>query len=182
MITIIAAVARNGVIGKDNDLPWFIPEDLERFKTLTKGHPIIMGLNTFLGILQRMLDHTGTAKLLPGRKHFVLTSKNMGQIKEILSEKFPELDQAQAMKNLIFCRSIGNAVQRAEALDPNTFVIGGTGVFREALPVAAKMEITEIHSDYEGDVYFPNFDPNRWDKSEDPREGYSFTTYTRRRL
>lgn len=182
MITIIAAVARNGVIGAKNDLPWYIPEDLERFKKLTKGHPIIMGWNTLVSILQRMRDNTGKAKLLPERRHFVLTSKTTDQIKEIFANKFPEFNLVENMQSLIFCHSIGNAVQRAEALDPNSFVIGGEGVFREALLIADKMEITEIHSDYGGDVYFPTFNPSRWEKVEDKRDGFTFATYTRRRL
>ena len=181
MVTIIAAVARNGIIGKDNDLPWYIPEDLKRFQELTAGHPIIMGWKTFLSILQRTQERSRTAKLLPNRTHFVLTSKSPEEIKQILDDQYPNFDLAGANSSLVFCKSIGNAIQRAEAMNPQVFVIGGQRAFKEALDVAAKMELTEIHEDYQGDVYFPQFEANHWVKHEEPHERFSFTTYTRRR-
>lgn len=163
MLTIIAAVAANRVIGKQGELPWYLPEDLARFKALTQGHPVIMGRKTYESILARI------HKPLPGRMHFVLT-RNLTEYK--IPDEFKE--------QVVLCSNFDEAVDSAEKLDNEVFVIGGEKVFVDALPKADVLELTEVHKDYEGDAYFPEFDPNQWNKTEQEQGEYSFATYTRK--
>ncbi len=158
---IIAAKSANNVIGKDNDLPWDVPEDLARFRAITKGHPVIMGHKTYTSILDRV------GKPLPGRPHFVLSRSGF--------EVAPEFSEQVKV-----CSSLSEAIALAEAIDPESYVIGGEGVFREAIDLADKMELTEIEGDYEGDAFFPDFDESVWNKTEEKHDGYTFVTYTRR--
>jgi dihydrofolate reductase len=164
MITIIAARAANGVIGKKNELPWYIPEDLAHFKTLTAGHPVIMGKNTYESIVARL------HKPLPGRAHFVLT-------RDPASFSVPMEFQNQVTA----CSSFDEAVQKAKALDSEVFIIGGEKVFAEGLNKAEKLELTEVHAEHDGDVYFPKFDEATWQKNaEENHDGFSFVTYLRK--
>jgi dihydrofolate reductase len=164
VVTIIVARAANGVIGKRNDLPWYLPEDLARFRKLTAGHPVIMGRKTYESILARV------RKPLPGRAHFVLTRTPE-------SYKVPTEWQSQVR----VLSSLDQAIAEAEKLDSEVFVIGGENVFREAIDKADKMEITDVHKDYEGDVYFPEFDESNWQKTAEEEHGeFAFVTYGRR--
>lgn len=137
-LSIIVARARNGVIGKDNQLIWHLSDDLKRFKTLTMGHPIVMGRKTFESL----------PKVLPGRVHYVLTGNPDYQVPEGV---------------LLF-----HDVKKLLAALPagESFVIGGEHMYRELLPYADTMYITEIEEDFEGDAYFPRFDPFRWTLEE----------------
>ena len=141
-LSIIVARARNGVIGKDNQLIWHLSDDLKRFKALTMGHPIIMGRKTFESL----------PKVLPGRVHYVLTGN-------------PDYQAAEGV--LLF-----HDVKKLLAALPlgENFVIGGEHMYRELLPYADTMYITEIEEDFEGDAYFPDFDPSAW-KLEESVEG-----------
>lgn len=164
MVIIIAARAANGVIGKANDLPWYIPQDLAHFKQLTSGHPVIMGRNTYESILSRL------KKPLPGRQHFVLTRDPETFI---IPEEF--------RNQVTVCSSIDEAIVQAEKLDNEVFVIGGERVFAEAMSKAGRMELTEVKAEHEGDVYFPKIDETQWEKSnEEPHEGFSFVSYVKK--
>lgn len=157
MISIIAAVAKNNVIGKSGELPWYIPEDLKRFKDLTSGHIVIMGRTTHESILKR-LGHD-----LPNRKSVVITSNPNYQVAEGV-EKYTSLDEAID-------------AHRSE----NIFFIGGQRIFEEGIKLADTMYLTEIHQDYDGDVYFPEFQASSWDKQTDlETTEYSFVTYTKK--
>ncbi len=167
MITIIAAVAANRVIGNRNDLPWYLPEDLKRFKELTSGHPVIMGRKTFESILARL------HKPLPGRTHFVLTSNPSNlELPSDWSEEYKNQIKAFA--------SLEEAVSAAQALDSQVFIIGGEKVFADSLPMAEKLELTELKKEYEGDAYFPEFDKSQWNKTQVEHDEYYFATYTRK--
>ena len=152
-LSIIVARARNGVIGKDNQLIWHLSDDLKRFKALTMGHPIVMGRKTFESL----------PKLLPGRVHYVLTGNQ--------DYKAPEgVLLFHNVKELLAALPSGE-----------NFVIGGEHMYRELLPYTDTMYITEIKEDFEGDAYFPCFDPIRW-KLEESIEGegklpHCFCTY-----
>ncbi len=151
-VVIIAAVARNGVIGRDGTLPWDLPDDLARFRELTLGHSIIMGRKTFESI----------GRPLPKRKNIVITRQT----------------DRVAPPEVTIVGSLDDALAAAEG-DP-VFVIGGTGIFRMALPQADILELTEVHQDVEGDTYFPEVDWTAWTEvSRDDREGFSFVTYRR---
>lgn len=164
MVIIIAARAANGVIGKANELPWYIPEDLAHFKKLTAGHPVVMGKNTYESILARL------KKPLPGRQSFVLT-RNPGSF--VVPNEFKE--------QVTVCSSLDDAIEKAQALDNEVFVIGGERVFAEALTKAKKMELTEVHAEHDGDIYFPKFDESQWElNATEDHEGFSFVTYVKK--
>jgi len=133
-LSLIAAVARNGVIGRDGRIPWHLPGDLPRFKRITMGHPVIMGRKTWESL----------GRPLPGRRNIVL-SRSPGL----------KLDGAEVFA------SLGDALAAcADAAE--VFVIGGTGAYREALPRADRLLLTEIDADIEGDACFPAFDRRKW--------------------
>ena len=159
-ISLIAGVARNGAIGRDNQLLWRLPEDLARFKALTMGHPVIMGRKTWDSLPARF-------RPLPGRRNMVLSRRPDLALEG--AEVFGSLAQALA----------------ACAGDGRVFVIGGAQVYAEALPRADRLELTEIDADFEGDCFFPEWE--RQSFSEIMREQkaspegwhYDFVTYQR---
>jgi dihydrofolate reductase len=133
-LTLIAAVARNGVIGRDGGIPWRLPGDLPRFKRLTLGHPVIMGRRTWASL----------GKPLAGRRNLIV-SKTLRPAPDG-TEVFESLRQALAA-----C---------ADAAE--IFIIGGTQLYREALPLAQRLLLTEIDANIEGDAHFPAWDRTRW--------------------
>lgn len=135
-ISLVAALARNGVIGREGDLPWHLPADLKAFKSATIGKPVIMGRKTW--------DSIG--KALPGRLNLVL-SRN-GKL---------ELAGAQV------CNSLDAALEAAAAAGSDeAMIIGGASLYAEALPRADSMILTRVHADIEGDRVFPDFDLSKW--------------------
>ena len=133
-LTIVVARARNGVIGRDNALPWHLPEDLKHFKALTMGHPVLMGRRTFESI----------GRPLPGRRNIVVT-RNPGW-SHPGCERAGSIDEAIAL-----C-----------AGTPQAFVIGGSQVYAEALPRVHALVITEVDAEPQGDAHFPAPDPGLW--------------------
>lgn len=156
-LTIIAAVAKNGVIGRENRLIWHLADDLARFKRLTMGHAIIMGRKTFESL----------PKVLPGRIHYVLTGSK----------------DYEAPEGVILCSSAEALL--AALPEGDHFVIGGAAVYGLLLPFADKMELTEIGLDAEGDAYFPPFNRDEW-RVTAAEEGagavpHRFVTYERKK-
>jgi dihydrofolate reductase len=151
----IAAVAANGVIGAGNDIPWRIPADWQRFKTLTMGHVLIMGRKTY--------DSIG--RPLPGRTIFVITRDRMWGG-----------DGVRAVN------SLDEAFDRAMQLDPQTiFVAGGGEIYRTAWDRLTGLEITEVDQNPDGEVMFPPIDPDEWVETvREPHDGYNFVSYRRR--
>ena len=127
MINVIAAVALNGVIGKDGKLPWNLKQDMARFKELTMGHVVVMGSNTFNGI----------GKPLAGRVNIVL------------SKRIKSLDGATVYD------SLDKAIEYAKTLGKEIFIIGGESVYKDALAIADRLYITHVNADFDGDRYFP---------------------------
>ena len=142
ILSCIAAVAENGVIGKDNELPWRLSEDLKRFKKLTVGHAVIMGRKTFESI----------GRPLPNRTSIVIT-------------RGAEYEAAGA----VVVHSIEEAIRQARRTEQTAegareaFVIGGEAIFREALPWCARLYLTRVHTEAAGDVRFPSGDGIRVD-------------------
>ncbi|MDR2556047.1 MAG: dihydrofolate reductase [Fibromonadaceae bacterium] len=133
LISLIAAVAENGLIGKDNKLPWHLPADLHFFKKTTLGHPIIMGRKNFESI----------GKVLPGRTNIVLTR----------NASFAEAE------NLKVAHSLEEAFEIArETGTDECFVIGGAEIYKEALPLCQKLYITKVHGIFEGNTFMPEFE------------------------
>lgn len=159
-LTIVAAVAKNRVIGAGNALPWRLPEDLRRFKALTLGHPIVMGRKTW--------DSLG--RPLPGRTHIVVSRD--ARLRAAGAERACSLDEAIAR---------ATTAPGSEEI----FIIGGAEIYRQALPLAQRMQITEIDRDFDGDVFFPPFDPREWIEKGRERHrsetglDYAFITYER---
>lgn len=157
-LSIIVAHSRDGVIGRDGDLPWHLPTDMRRFKALTQGHAVIMGRRTWESIPERF-------RPLPGRRNLVLTRQRAYEAPG--AEVHPSLAAAIA------------------ACDGDAFVIGGGQVYGEALPLAARAYVTRVDAGVEGDAYFPALSPDEWSctAEEGPLEEnglpFVFRTYER---
>lgn len=153
-VTLIAAVASNGVIGRDNDLVWRDRDDLARFKRLTLGHTLVMGRKTY--------DSIG--RPLPGRTTIVVTRQPTWSAEGVTTAHSLE----EALK-----------LASSSATD-QIFIAGGAEIYRQSLPYADHLELTHIHQALEGDTYFPPLDPAAWKiTAEEPGEGCTWTTYTR---
>ena len=144
LISLIAALADNRVIGRDNRLPWHLPADLKHFKRLTLNKPIVMGRRTWESL----------PGLLPQRTHIVISA---------------------------------NPEYRAEGCIgavPEIMVVGGANIYRQMLPLAGRMYLTLVNNRFEGDTYFPDWDPAQWRESEredfsaDDRNPYSYSFVT----
>jgi dihydrofolate reductase len=151
-IVLVVARAENGVIGKDGTLPWHIPADLKHFKQVTTGTPMIMGRKTFESL----------PKLLPGRRHIVLTR-----------------DRAWAADGAEVAHGVEEAIGLAAA--HRVSVIGGAEIFALFADVATSVELTEVHADAEGDTTMPPFAGGAWQEvsrerhpAEDERPAFSF--------
>ncbi len=140
-ISLIAAVAQNGVIGLNNDMPWHLPDDFAFFKRKTSHHPIIMG--------RKSLDALG--KPLPNRTSIVITRNSAFMAEGVTVQH--TLDEAIAT---------AQEVDQQRYQTGEIFVIGGAEIYKVALPVATTLYLTEIHQAYDGDTYFPEFDKREW--------------------
>jgi dihydrofolate reductase len=160
-IALIAAVAENGVIGVDGEMPWHLPADLRHFKETTMGHPVVMGRLTYESIAA---DIGGP---LPGRTNIVL------------SRGSPDLPA-----EVVVVDSIQRAVDAAREAAGDTervYVIGGATIYEQFLPRADRLVLTEIHDAYEGDTRFPSWDRSEWtERSREDHDGFSFVEYDRR--
>ncbi len=158
-VTLIAARARNGVIGRNNQIPWKIPGEQAYFKRMTMGHPIVMGRKTWESI----------GRPLPGRRSIVVTRNRTYAAPG--AEVVGSLDEALAL-----------ARDAAEV-----FVIGGGELYAEAMPRASRVLLTEIGADFEGDTLLPALDPAQWRETSRERHppttdrafDYSFVVYER---
>ena len=159
-LVLIAAVARDGVIGIDNRLPWHLPEDLRHFKALTTGHAVIMGRKTWESLPPKF-------RPLPGRSNIVVT-RNAGY--------------AASGATIVHTLAAASAACGAA----NGLVIGGAELYAQALPLAARLELTEIDATFEGDAFFPAFDRSAWHEAARERHrsetglDYAFVTYQRK--
>jgi dihydrofolate reductase len=156
LISLIVAMAQNGVIGRGNALPWRLPADLKRFKAFTLGKPILMGRKTFESI-----GHP-----LPGRGNLVLTR-----------------DRDWHAQGVIPVHSVEEALLQTRTCD-ELVAIGGAEIYRLLLPLARRIYLTHVHADIAGDTYFPAFDPAQWDDLDyqthpaDERHAYPVTFVT----
>lgn len=161
-IILIAAAGENNELGRESDLPWHLPDDFKRFKELTMGHPMIMGRKTF----------DTFPRPLPGRQHIILTHD-------------PEYRADHPG-----CSVVNSMDQALEAAgEANTiYIIGGGEIYRQALPLATKIELTRVHGTFPADTFFPAFDRENWELKDsrrhpaDAEHAYPFTyeTYVRK--
>lgn len=161
-LTLIVAAGENNAIGKDNDLIWHLSNDLKRFKKLTNGHYIIMGRKTFESF----------PKPLPNRTHVVITRQ----------------PNYKAPDGVIIVNALVDAIDAAR-LDPNPYIIGGGEIYRQAMSLVDKLEITRVHATFENaDTFFPEIDETIWkevdrtthDADEKHAHAFSFITYVRK--
>jgi dihydrofolate reductase len=154
-VTIVAAVARNGVIGVGGGLPWHLPEDLRRFKELTIGHVLVMGRRTY----------ESTGRPLPGRTTVVVTRRP---------------DWSAGADEVIRARDVPGALALATEIDDEVFVVGGGQVYEEALPLADRLELTFVDAEPEGDTFFPELDWSQWrEVAREEGDGVAYVTYER---
>jgi len=163
MITIIAAIAKNNALGKDNDLIWHLPADLKRFKKTTSGYHILMGRNTFESI----------GKPLPNRTSVIIT-RNNNYYKE----------------GCLIANSIKEAIELAGK--KNAFIIGGAQIYKQALEsnLVDVLDITIVHKEFEADVFFPKIDSSIWEEisredfiaDEKNKYDYSFVSYKKKTI
>jgi dihydrofolate reductase len=159
MISLLVAMDKNNLIGRDNDLPWRLPADLAYFKRVTMGHSIIMGRKTF--------DSIG--RPLPGRENIIITRN-----KEYMAKGCKVIHST-------------NEVLEMDEKDKELFVIGGAEIFKELLPFADRLYLTEIDDVFYGDTYFPEFSLQDWKvvssekgpKDEKNPYDYTFVVYER---
>ena len=166
MLSMIAAVSDNGVIGRDNKLPWHLPEDLRYFKRMTLGKPVIMGRGTWESI---------GCRPLPGRTNVVITR-----------QADYEAEGAQVAATLEAGVEIARNVAFIEGIE-EVMIVGGAEIYRLGLALADRLYLTEVHADVEGNVFFPAWARDEWrEVSRDPGSGvdgapdYSFVVYDRR--
>ncbi|SHL04441.1 dihydrofolate reductase [Hymenobacter psychrotolerans] len=160
MLAFVVAIAENNVIGNDNQLLWHLPDDLKHFKRLTQGHPVVMGRRTYESI----------GRPLPNRTNIVVTRQADWQA-----------DGCEV------AYSVPDALEQATQLDAEVFVIGGAEIYRQALPAADIIYLTEVHHAFEGDVVFPELNNTEWREESrerhepDEKHAYAFSFVTLRR-
>lgn len=162
MITVIAAIAKNNALGKDNDLIWHLPADLKRFKKVTTGHYILMGRNTFESI----------GKPLPNRTTIIIT-RNKNYSKE----------------GCLIAGSLEEAIELAKE-EAQIFIIGGAQIYKEIITknLADQLDITLVHSEFDADVYFPEIDAKVWkeavreDFKADEKNVYDYSFISYRKI
>lgn len=157
-VTIVAAVARNGVIGRDGSIPWRVPGEQRSFKEATTGHVLVMGRRTYESI----------GRPLPGRTTVVVTRQH---------------DWAPAGGRPDGVRVVGSlpaALATADSIGEQVFVVGGAEVYAEALALADRLRISWVDATPEGDTYFPDVDWGRWrETAREAHDGWALSTYER---
>ncbi|MDO9138616.1 MAG: dihydrofolate reductase [Lutibacter sp.] len=160
MVTIIAAIAANNALGKDNQLIWHLPVDLKRFKKTTLNHAVIMGRKTYESL----------GKPLPNRTNILITR-----------------DKNYKAEGCLVVNSVKEALKAAAEVDENPFILGGAEIYKQAMPFTDKLDITFVHHQFEADVFFPEIDKTIWKETsrenfkadENNKYDYSFVTFER---
>lgn len=157
MLILIAAVAENNALGKNNDLLWHLPKDFKRFKEITSGHHIIMGRKTFESF----------PKPLPNRTHVIITRQ----------KKYDK-------EGCIVVQDLEKALAVCPKNEP-VFIIGGGEIYSQSIHLANQLDITKVHHSFEADVYFPEIDPKKWELTSEtfnPKDEKHLYDYTFQRF
>jgi dihydrofolate reductase len=150
----VAAVAENGVIGLNGDIPWSIPEDLKRFRAVTRGHTVVMGRRTF--------DSIGHP--LPYRTNVVVTR-----------------DPAWSYEHVFVAHDVDEAIKEAQEFEGDVIIMGGAQIYAAAMPHATHQILTEVHLSPDGDTHYPEWDRGEWrETAREPHEGFDFVWWERR--
>lgn len=164
-IVLIVAVAENGAIGRGNDIPWRLKADQQRLKAMTMGKPVVMGRKTFVSL----------RRPLPGRTNIVITrDANFSAAGAVVTRSLADA--------LVVAK--GDALRR---LATEIAVIGGAEIYAASMPMADRLEVTEVHTKIDGDTFFPAIDPSIWQETArcrntataDDTADYSYVTYRR---
>lgn len=167
-VTAVVAMAQNNCIGKDNDLPWHIPEDLKRFKALTLGKPVIMGRKTFQSIFDRL------GKPLPGRTNIVISRSGFEH------------------EGVVSCSDLRDAIETAKQIaaeqsHDEIIIGGGAQIYEQALEFCDYIHLTQVHQNVDGDAFFPDIETSIWDDKQcekfeatEKAPAYSFITLERK--
>ena len=161
MITIIAAISKNNALGKDNKLLWHLPDDFRRFKRVTTGHHVIMGRKTFESLGK---------KALPKRTNIIITHQ-----------------KSYDASCIVLADSLKTALRIAKT-DTNPYILGGGSIYKEAVKIADRLDITLVHHEFEADTFFPEINPKIWRevsrefhaKDEKHKYDFSFVMYERK--
>ena len=154
IISLVVAAADNNVIGRDNAMPWHIPEDFKHFKEVTMGKPCIMGRKTFESILAQL------GKPLPGRVNIIVSRKNY------------QHDGA------LTCKDLQEAIEQATKTGSTEIcIIGGAQIYAQGIEFADKIHLTRVHQSPEGDAFFPTLGSEWIEETRDHKDGFSFITY-----
>ena len=166
-LSIIVAMSENRCVGKDNEMPWHISDDLRRFKALTMGHPVVMGRKTYESIMGYL------NKPLPGRDNIVVSRSG-----------FKDDFHVPVFVDIASAVAYGKDIAEKKQLE-EIFIIGGAQIYTQCIQAADRLYMTQVHQTVEGDAFFPEFDLNEWAeidrkerKEHDPP--YSFITYERK--
>ncbi len=157
MISTIVATAKNGVIGKNGEIPWYLPDDLKHFAKITRGHTVIMGRKTYESIMKRL------GRPLPDRKNIVITSQSDYEA-----------------PGCVVVHSIDEAISMFSSDVDEVFVIGGGEIYKHFLSVTHKLYITKVEVDCDGDAFFPPYDEQKWQQissefhGKDEKHAYEF--------
>jgi len=160
MVTIMAAIAANNALGKDNQLIWHLPADLKRFKKTTLNHAVIVGRKTYESL----------GKPLPNRTNIIITR-----------------DKNYQVEGCVIVNSLKAALKAALKVDENPFILGGAEIYKQAMQFADILDITFVHHQFEADVFFPEIDKTIWKETssenfkadENNKYDYSFVTFER---
>ncbi len=161
MITIIAAISENNALGKDNKLLWHLPDDFRRFKRVTTGHHVIMGRKTFESLGK---------KALPKRTNIIITHQ-----------------KSYDASCIVLADSLKTALRIAKT-DTNPYILGGGSIYKEAVKIADRLDITLVHHEFKADTFFPEINPKIWRevsrefhaKDEKHKYDFSFVMYERK--
>ncbi|GKU27370.1 dihydrofolate reductase [Clostridium folliculivorans] len=137
MLSIIAAISENGVIGNNNDLIWHLPADLKRFKKITSGHTVILGRKTFQSL----------PGVLPNRYHIIITKDKNFFVED---------------ENVEVVNSLDEIITRFSNTEDEVFIIGGGEIYSQLLPYTSKLYITKVKKHFDGDTFFPDIDDSSW--------------------
>jgi dihydrofolate reductase len=154
MISLIAAMSENRVIGREGGLPWHLPDDMKFFMRTTRGHYVVMGRKTWESMAGALKDRTNI--IITRRKDY-------------------------SAEGAMVVHSLDEALRRSPVETEEVFVVGGEAIFAEAMPIAQRMYLTHVHAEVKGDAHFPAFDERRWRVEKevhhpaDERHSYSFT-------
>ena len=156
IVSLMAAMSENRVIGIKNALPWNLPEDLKRLKNLTTGHPVVMGRKTFESI----------GKPLPKRKNYVVTR-----------------DKSLSIPGAVVVNSVSEALKDFQKTDEEVFILGGGEIFSQTIAEADRIYLTVVHKNFEGDAHFPEIPKNTFKLIKEEKHGgdlpFSFLDYSR---